>query len=178
MSHQNEPHKEQRNAVISDPFEFARRGAVLEGEVAAGRLERLAEDLRPAGAGHAVKYRFEGERRGDKDFLALQVQADVVLTCQRCLADVTCPVESGTRFLLVHEGEALPDEGLAEDDFDPIHAPRNLDVLALVEDEVLLSLPVVPMHEACSVAAGKPQDDLASPFAVLGKLKRPNDSDA
>lgn len=166
------------NANIADPFEFARRGAVLEAEVLAGELVRLAEVLRPTGAKHVVKYRVEGELRDDKAFLVLQLEAEVVLSCQRCLGDVTCPVESQAQFLLVCEGDELPDEDLTEDDFDPIHANRNLDVLVLVEDELLLSLPLAPMHEECMMPTGERQDDLASPFAVLGKLKRSNDSDA
>jgi uncharacterized protein len=170
MSHQN--------ATIAEPFEFARRGAVLEAEVPAGKLERLAELLRPAGAPLAVKYRVEGESLDGKDFLVLQLKADVVLGCQRCLGDVTCAVESQIRLLLVREGDELPDEDLAEDNFDPIHANRNLDVLALVEDELLLSLPLSPMHDACEIASGERQNELASPFAVLGKLKRSNNSDA
>jgi uncharacterized protein len=166
------------NASIPDPFEFARRGAVLEAEVPAGGFARLADQLRPAGVKHAVKYHVAGERLNDKEFLVVAVQADMVLGCQRCLGDVVCPVEAHTRFLLVREGDELPDEDLAEDDFDPIHANRNFDVLALVEDELLLSLPLAPMHEDCSVATEGQQNDLASPFAVLGKLKRSNDSDA
>ncbi|MDB5814575.1 MAG: hypothetical protein JWN23_1692 [Rhodocyclales bacterium] len=161
------------DSFIAEPFEFARRGGVLEAEVLAGSLVRLADQLRPTGAELAVKYRVSGERIGDKEFLVLQVRAEIVLGCQRCLGDVTFPVESRIRLLLVREGDALPDEDLAEDDFDPIHANRNLDVLALVEDELLLSLPFSPMHEDCSMSSGEQRQHSVSPFAVLGKLKRP-----
>lgn len=180
MSHHNAGVANQviANTLIAEPFEFARNGVEIEAEVPCGELVRLADQLRPAGAQHVVKYRVEGEWRDDKEFLVVQVSADVVLACQRCLGDVTCPVKSNTRFLLVREGAELPDEDLDEDDFDPIHANRNLDVLSLVEDELLLSLPLSPMHDDCSMSTGKRQDDLVSPFAVLGKLKRSNDSNA
>jgi len=180
MSHHNAGVATQviANTLIAEPFEFARRGAEIEAEVPCGELTRLADQLRPAGTQLAVTYHIEGECRDDKEFLVVEVSADVVLGCQRCLGDVTCAVASQTRFLLVHEGAELPDEDLDEDDFDPIHASRNLDVLSLVEDELLLSLPLSPMHEDCNMSAGKRQDDLVSPFAVLGKLKRSNDSDA
>jgi len=174
MSHHNAgvANRMAADSVIADPFEFARQGAVIEAEVLAGEFHRLADLLRPAGVGHTVKYRVAGESVQDKEFLVLQLEADVVLCCQRCLSDVVCPVESQIRLLLVREGDELPDEDLAEDDFDPVHANRNLDVLALVEDELLLSLPLSPMHEDCSMSAGKQQDNLVSPFAMLGKLKR------
>jgi uncharacterized protein len=171
MSHHNASIADR---VIADPFEFARRRGVLEAQVSAGGFDRLADQLRPAGAQHVVKYRIEGEWRDDKAFLVVRVAADVVLGCQRCLDDVMCPVESHIRLLLVREGDELPDEDLAEDDFDPVHANRNLDVLALVEDELLLSLPLSPMHEVCGMSSGEQQDNLVSPFAVLGKLKRPD----
>jgi uncharacterized protein len=54
-------------------------------------------------------------------------------------------------------------------------ADAHLDVLALLEDEILLNLPIAPKHEAgaCKVADGKNrQEGDQHPFAVLEKLKR------
>ncbi|MFT3736175.1 MAG: YceD family protein [Rhodocyclaceae bacterium] len=168
---------------LSDPFEFARRGQVLEGELSVRQLERVLEMIRPDGLEAAVSYRWEGSRQGDDAFLVLRISGDLVLACQRCLTDVVCSVSAERRFLLVPEGEDLPDDDLAddlaEDDFDPIHAGRNLDALSLLEDEVLLSLPAFPMHQDCSAPNGRggpveQVQDAVSPFAALGKLKRGN----
>ncbi len=49
------------------------------------------------------------------------------------------------------------------------------DLLDLVEDEVLLGLPIAPMHEDVRAHAGRDpkakRNDRPSPFAVLEKLK-------
>lgn len=167
--------------VLSDPFEFARREDELEGSLPLNAFSRL--DARPGQGAEeeTLSYRVAGQRKVDvlgneRLFLQLAVRGAVRLECQRCLEDVACEVDSDTRLLLVPEGKELPEDDLAEDlgdaDFDPIHAERNLDVLALIEDELLLALPIVPVHEECSVPGGDRHDDEASPFAVLGKLKR------
>lgn len=167
---------------LPDPFEFARRRRVLEGELSVRQLGRLLEMIRPDGCDAVVRYRWEGVTAGDKSFLSLQVSGGLLLACQRCLSDLVFMVAAERRFLLVPEGEELPDEDLADDladeDFDPIHAGRNLALLELLEDEILLSLPAFPMHDDCT-APGKQSEreqdqDTTSPFAALGKLKRGN----
>ena len=60
-----------------------------------------------------------------------------------------------------------------EDEIDRIPADAHLDVLALIEDEVLLGLPLSPRHEfgVCEAAAGNAPAGEQHPFAVLRKLK-------
>lgn len=77
--------------------------------------------------------------------MRVAVSGEAVLTCQRCLGDMpyTVSVER-TLYLARNEDElerldALPDS-------DAIQAGETLGLVALVEDEVLLSLPLAPMH--------------------------------
>lgn len=163
MSHQSR--------VISDPFEFARRGDVLSGVLDAHDFPRLAEVLRDVGREQAVRYELSGERRDGKSFLCVVARADLILQCQRCLGDVHCSVEADSRLLLVPCDEQLPDEGLENDDFDPIHVGRDFDVLGAVEEELLLALPLAPTHENCSVPVVRENGDDRSPFALLKSLK-------
>jgi len=163
MSHQLE--------VIPDPFEFARRGNTLAGEVDARSLPRLADVLRDSGGEQLVRYELSGLMRDDKFFLDVVATANLTLQCQRCLGDVQCTVEADSRLLLVPKNENLPDEGLEEDDFDPVHAGHDLSVLGAVEEELLLALPLAPTHEHCSVPAAKENGDDRSPFAALKGMK-------
>lgn len=163
MSHQPQ--------VIPDPFEFARRGNTLSGEVDARSLLRLADDLRDLGVVQPVCYELSGSRRDDKLFLVVTASAHLTLQCQRCLGDVQCLVEADSRLLLVPRTENLPDEELEEDDFDPIHAGHDFNVLGTVEEELLLALPLAPTHGDCSVPAAKENGDDRSPFAVLKGMK-------
>jgi len=60
-----------------------------------------------------------------------------------------------------------------------VTAPQ-FDVMALLEDELLMALPLVPMHETCPVtpvfsagdAAVEAAEAKPNPFAVLGQLKK------
>jgi uncharacterized protein len=73
--------------------------------------------------------------------------------------------------------DALDDDvaGGKEEEFDSILADTHLNVLDMLEEEILLSLPIAPKHElgACQATDGEnAQGEEKSPFAVLAKLKR------
>jgi uncharacterized protein len=135
---------------------------------------RLVSQLAdPAGdaRGHVQFGRQDGIAVAD-----VEVEAMAHLTCQRCLAPLEWPVESRGRVAMVEEDEdtaALPAE------HETILAPqRRLSVRDLVEEELLLALPVVPLHDAphcADVAAGSRAAPAApegrqKPFAQLGEL--------
>jgi uncharacterized metal-binding protein YceD (DUF177 family) len=60
----------------------------------------------------------------------------------------------------------------ADDDVDRVLATNAMDVASLVEDEVLLVLPMAPMHERCEPDAGLRAADRGAPFAVLAGLRK------
>jgi uncharacterized protein len=168
MSHQPQ--------FIFDPFEFARRSNALDGELDARDLPRVAEAIRGTqawrrGTAQPVRYELTGRQIDDKSFLDVVAAAELVFCCRRCLEDVVCAVEVNARLLLVPKGEELPDEALEVDEFDPIHAERDFDVIGAVEEELLLALPLAPTHEDCSVPAVQENGDDRSPFALLKGLK-------
>lgn len=75
------------------------------------------------------------------------------MQCQRCLKPVGVAVKSD-RLLYLAASEADADRletALADEDVEVIVAGQNLDLAGVVEDEVLLSLPIVPMHAHCSM---------------------------
>ena len=111
--------------------------------------------------------------------LVLGVKARVSLVCQRCLAPFEEALEVQRRFYWVaNEDTALALDEALEDDL--LVSSSAFDGQALVEDELILAMPLVPMHDTCPVALspqqGSPaQDDLLSsrpnPFSVLSGLK-------
>lgn len=157
--------------VIPDPYDFARRGDTLTGEADLAPFSRLLSEVRRNGAGQQVTYSLHGFQLDGKSFVDVQATAGLVMTCQRCLGEVTCTVEARSRLLLVPVGESLPDDGLEEDDFDPVHAWRDFDVLAAVEEELLLALPLAPTHEDCKMPVARENGDDGSPFAALRGFK-------
>lgn len=126
-------------------------------------------------------WRVRGERRpvaGQEPqvWLHIQAQAALWLTCQRCLqpyrTDVV--VDRAVRFV---RGEDQAEALDAESEEDVLALPRELDLRELVEDELLLALPIVPRHEACPEAPPALAESAAvaaqtqRPFAVLKALK-------
>ncbi len=155
---------------IIDCLAFVRDSGVLEREVELTRLERVVEFL--ASVDGAVTYRLEGlkgERRQPQ--LRLQVQGNLQLRCQRCLEPVPFAVDIDIVLELVREEVELTEEEIEDDGKDYLPLTEALDVVQLVEDELLLSLPLVPRHEVCDLPASGQADGHLSAFAQLAGLK-------
>ena len=187
-----------------DMAAFAAEGAVLAGQWAGADLGRLAESQSPPQDGPLadVAWQAQGERRtlpaGEPEvWLALKATAPVWLTCQRCLQPLalTLTLDRRLRFVV---GESQAEAMDAELEDDVLALPRWLDLRELVEDELLLALPLVPRHDSCPqplpVAVGQSEGldgveggtlaiegrsdgiqdgfaDKPNPFAVLRGLK-------
>jgi uncharacterized protein len=147
-------------------------------------LQRLADEAQGLAPDAAVQWQARAELRPqagaeDQIWLHLSAQASVPLTCQRCMAAVSTPLEVDQWYRFVESEEvAMAEDDEAEEDL-LVMVPQ-FDLLALLEDELLMALPLVPMHETCPVtpvfSAGDPAVEAAeakpNPFAVLGQLKK------
>jgi uncharacterized protein len=167
-----------------DSLDFAGNGREISGEVLVSELPRLHDILEDQQG--ILVYRMRGgvDDQGSH-FLDLSVTGHCQVRCQRCLEGMDYPVHLESR-LLLRDQASLDAEELhldEETEFDSILADVHLDVLGLLEDEILLSLPIAPRHEqgACQASGGgnrpllQDQDshqEERHPFAVLEKLKR------
>jgi uncharacterized protein len=157
--------------TVIECLEFARIGGVLERSVGLDELPRLA-DLLATKAGF-LSVRIEGWRDAEgKSWLLLNITGEPLLCCQRCLGGVSFSLGISSRLRLIAQGEAWPDDDLADDSADAIAAEPALAVLSLVEDEVLLALPIAPRHEQCEAPAAGAEGNGSSPFAALIALKQ------
>ncbi len=161
--------------VTIDSLEFARQGRCLQGEIAVAGLDSLREHLH-ASAG-TLQYTLIGMLGGNgKPRLVLSVNGELTLVCQRCLGPLAFPLAIEATLEPVKGGDSfLPLEG--EDDLiDIVPADAAMDVQALVEEEVLLSLPIAPVHDLAECAAAERLRKLApgksNPFEVLAALKK------
>jgi uncharacterized protein len=154
---------------LIDALEFARNGKQIRAEVSIEALSRLS-DLVSHSHG-TLSYTVRGYSIGEVDMLALEVVGECTLRCQRCLGEMNYPLNLNASLRLVDS--ATMDEVEAEDEIEYVEASTQLDVLALVEDELLLSLPFAPKHAAgvCSPAPESLQHS-ANPFSVLAALKK------
>jgi uncharacterized protein len=166
--------------VVIDSLKFAADGGCITGKLALAGLPRLADVL--AGTAGCLTCELSGFRDADNhdgEFgLHLRVTGRLGLWCQRCLAEVEFECVIDNHLLLMPPGVSeseWPEEELESDDYDAIPASRELSVQALVEDEVLLALPIVPRHADClppAVLETEVELSEPSPFAVLAGLKK------
>jgi uncharacterized protein len=167
-----------------DVRRFAEEGGVLQAEHTVRQFSRLLGESQPEGHDRPVHWRARGEIVNPKHvhpqcWIHLETSATLALVCQRCLAPVDVPVAVERSFRFVaDEATAAAEDDAAEEEV--LALSRSFDLLELVEDELLMDLPVAPRHEACpepvalSVADPEFEGALAKrkhPFAVLGRLK-------
>ncbi len=172
-----------------DMAAFAAEGATLAGHWPGADLGRLAESQAPPqdGALADVAWQAQGERRtlpaGEPEiWLALQATAPVWLTCQRCLQPLALTVSLDRRLRFV-VGESQAETMDAELEDDVLALPRWLNLRELVEDELLLALPLVPRHDKCPqplpVAVGQSESldgaEGGEPWPESGSGKSPSD---
>ena len=152
-----------------DSLDFARNGEELRGEIPIAGMPRLQDVLeKPDGK---VSYVLRGFRdRNGNPMLELALEGSCQLRCQRCLQAMDYPIKQVSLLMLADE---QPESELSEESFDSIPPDTHLDVVALVEDEILLNLPFAPRHESgmCQAEAASPQQGAENPFSVLRSLK-------
>jgi len=166
----------QRLPEFIEPLRLAESGRSLSGRIPLARFHRLAESLSSSEGEVDVVMDFGLDEQGRPCLLA-RIRVRLQVLCQRCLEPMDLPMELETRLQLVtSEGkeQALP-EG-----FEALVVSESPFFLAdIVEDELILALPLVPMHpdDICPARAksgfGMESDseNRESPFAVLETLK-------
>lgn len=159
--------------IISDPFRFAAEARTLEGVTAVAEMLRLSDVL--ASSGGQVSWRIEGSMvegvEAREPRLHLMFEGELQLCCQRCLGGMAWPVQVDSVLQPVRSGQPIPEEELEDDEIDAIELDGELDVIALVEDEILLALPIAPRHQVCDAPRPDGGASKESPFAALASLR-------
>lgn len=150
----------------------------LSGRLEFKQLSRLREAVRPEG--YATVYLQAADEQGRKRVNG-RIQAELGLTCQRCLGPLKYPVLADVNLVWVHAaGGAEP----VPEGYDAmVSATGRVNVAELVEDELLLALPMVARHEppakciagfsaGAHAAPAAAADAGPGPFAALKALKR------
>ena len=163
-------------AAVIDALEFARAQQELRGSLPVASLKRL-EDVLFDGEG-TVEYLIRGSRDDrNRPQLELEISGGLHLQCQRCLGLLEFRMAERNRLLVVQQGDD-PEEDIDDPDApDTLEATPELDVAGLIEEEVLLSLPLAPRHAegTCQSRIGSRLEgaEPPKPFAELAALMRP-----
>jgi uncharacterized protein len=167
---------------LSDVDRLADRQADVAFEIPLDQLPRVRAQL--AGSGGKVRGVAHFRREGGFRVARLETEGVATLVCQRCLEPMQWPVGGTARVALVaaeSEADRVPQE------FETVLAPENrIRVCDLVEEELLLTLPLVPLHADASecvsqesehkpgAGAQAPGPDRQKPFERLGELLKRN----
>ncbi len=158
-----------------DPVRLAEGRRVLQGELPVAAMPRLTALLTDDSGTARVDITCGVDQEGVR-FLRGTVTADVTMECQRCLENFRLPLHAEFALGIVsHESlaERLPEH------YEPLVVGENPIFLRdIVEDELILSLPIVPKHPEGQCPAGKGGDEVQkseerreNPFAALKSLK-------
>ena len=161
---------------------LATRGVHIEGTVSPEDLPRLADSGIIIVDSGSAAFDFGRDEEG-RYVVAVRLETTVLMQCQRCLRDIEVPIKSASLMACVRtdeEAAALPAT------YEPLLVDDNVDLSNIVEEEILLAIPVSPIHEKeCKSpeqraaletdieepAAVEDTGEGESPFAVLERLK-------
>lgn len=169
-----------------DPVQLADRGAHLDGRLPLKAMPRLARACLEDAGEVLVDLHFERSEDGSVRRMYGNLRAALRVTCQRCLEAMELEVQTAPHLLLFRPGER---DDLLEQEPDSLVVDKPLSLAEIVEDELLLAMPMIPMHapDRCpAVTSGlmrggsgtdrhEGTPDKSGPFAVLGRLKRSDD---
>jgi uncharacterized protein len=144
-----------------------------EGVIALEDLSRLTAMLKSDKADISVKFGFSDSEH-DQLIVKGHVEAELAIECQRCLKPVVQPVDLDFELLI-----NAPDHVVQSSGIDTLYSEDGaIDIFEVVEDELILGLPLVALHESGSCneywQVSDNIQELAereNPFLVLEKLK-------
>ena len=152
----------------------AKRG--FEGNQPLSGLERVRGLLFDSEGEVRFALQFDSDPLLKLPYVELRIDADLPLECQRSLQRFLFPVHMVQRLGLIRD-EA--DEAALPAEYEALLVPEDgmLRALDLVEDELVLAIPAVPMNPESDAVEREwpiPEEELAkaSPFAGLASLKK------
>ncbi len=149
------------------------RSSYFEGQIEVDNLTRLSDLLVSPKATIVVKFEFLSSDF-DSPMLVGEMQTELQMQCQRCLQAMPTPIQLDFKLLI-----DAADDIIQESSLDTVYSEDGIiDIFEVVEDELILALPLVAMHEneSCNKhwqTSDSNQDPVVreSPFSVLKELK-------
>lgn len=134
---------------LIDPIAWVDKGLKWQGKVPLARLPRLAGMIVNPESEAEVELTFA--REGQVAAITGKVGASLEVVCQRCLEPLRIEVCSAVKLGVVgsiDEGNRLPEQ------YDPLLVEqRRIQFGDIVEDELILAIPLVPRHVYCEPAS-------------------------
>ena len=151
------------------------------------QLPRLAKEasvvLKGDGFEWDVQSHFEDSPGSEPlQTLDLGLKGRIHLICQRCLQDCAVDLAENRRFVLLATEDLADDYPIEDEEHEALVASQHFNLLETIEDEILLSLPLIPKHpedfcepHASSFGDEGEKDALEkpeNPFNILKNMKK------
>ncbi len=160
-----------------EPRRAAEQGLSFQGSLPLKRLERLVTFLEDEEGNIEVSLSFGVDEEKIR-YLNGKAEVSVQMLCQRCLKPVAIGLKAELNLGLVRDDEAA---GMLPGRYDPLIVTQELELNQAIEEELILTLPLIATHQDCEVKTeysdpdAKPEgDDKPNPFSVLAQLKGNN----
>ena len=162
-----------------DPFRYAQNGLKLTGDLQVSDMPRLSGALHNDEGVVSIEMHFDVDETGTP-YLRAKFSSSLTLLCERCTEPMSLNVTAECLLALVQNEHKI--EGLAEQ-YEPwlVDSNEPIKLSSVVEDELILPLPLVPRHDFDCLPAEAWQsgeeeleeedEKPASAFAVLSALK-------
>ena len=156
--------------MLINTLEFSRQSLEIHDKISVYLLKRVAEVH--VGCSGELYYSLIGKHDSHgKSFLHVGFEGDLSFFCQRCLSLMMFKVVASKRFYLQEAQVNLFDQEDLDDDVDHLLVTGDLDVVDFVDQELLLELPMVVVHEGSCVLGGFGAENASNPFSVLKDFK-------
>ncbi|WP_118180718.1 DUF177 domain-containing protein [Paraburkholderia phosphatilytica] len=143
-----------------DLFEFARTGRQAAGAVRVSQLPRMLNEVPADAPDRDTTFTWQAEgstqpelqddgTEGPQPYLRLALHGSAWLECQRCLSPYLQAFDVDAVYRIVNTEAEAEEFPLDEDEVDVIVGSKQFDLVDLIEEELLLALPLVPKHDVC-----------------------------
>jgi len=187
-----------------DIYDFAKSGRQAAGALRLSQMPRMLAEVPAEAPDRDTVFTWQGEgstqpelqddgTEAPQPYLRLAVHGSVWLMCQRCLQPYSQHLDVDATYRIVATEEEADEFPLDDDEVEVIVGSRQFDLVDLIEEELLLSLPLVPKHNVCpeihesllpgdaddesDESGAQEEDEKPNPFAVLEKLKQSGPDD-
>jgi uncharacterized protein len=167
-----------KQTLLIDNIAFAKKNERLAGELSLEDCSRLDELLQSSTDSKVsrtglISYALQGKTDAvGQHILQLSIACKLTTSCQRCLNAMPLNLNLNFNYLIgdVSDIDVEAVDVDNSDEYDLQQANKAMDLIALIEDEIIMAMPIAPMHEeGCSEAAMQ-SGEKPNPFAVLKGL--------
>lgn len=166
--------------ITLDPTRAAQKRMSFIGYVPLNNLTRLSESLVDSAGDVDVSVHFGTDEQG-LVYIEGNAEVQVQVTCERCGDPMAMALTCSFAYTPIHGDDSAHDDIPQRYDVVEKDEHGEVNLRQLVEDELILALPLFPMHEEGQCDPAKlqmtwgeiePEPEKPNPFAVLQELKK------